>query len=71
MMLEFSRQIFDKCSNIKFSENAYSGRRVVLRGRTDRQTDMTNLTVTFRNYADPPKNDLFLYYGTAMLIADL
>jgi hypothetical protein len=33
------------------------------------QTDMTNLIVTFRNYADAPKNDFFLYCGTAMLIA--
>jgi len=34
------------------------------------QTDM-NLIVTHRNYADASKNDLFRYYGTAMLIADL
>jgi len=25
-------------------------------GRTDRQTDMTKLTVTFRNFANAPKN---------------
>jgi hypothetical protein len=43
MKLEFSRQIFEKCSNIKVDKNPPSERRVVpLRrtdGRTDRQTD--------------------------------
>jgi len=34
----FPRQIFEKNSNIEFSENPSSGRRVVPRGRTDRQT---------------------------------
>ena len=37
--LEFSRQIFEKCSNIKFPENLLSGKRVVLCGETDGQTD--------------------------------
>jgi hypothetical protein len=40
--LEFSRQIFEKCSNIKFSENPFSGSRVVpcveTEGQTNRQT---------------------------------
>ena len=70
MKLEFSRQNFEKCSNVKFSENHYSGRRVVPCGRTDK-TDRTNLIVTFRIYADAPNNDLFRYYGTARLIVDL
>jgi len=30
MELEFSRQIFEKCSNIKFQENPSGGGRVVL-----------------------------------------
>jgi hypothetical protein len=34
-MTEFSRQIFDEDSNIKFHENLSSGSRVVLCGRTD------------------------------------
>jgi len=38
MKLEFSRQIFEKYSNIKFHENSSSGSRVVPRGRTDRRT---------------------------------
>jgi len=38
MELEFSRNIFEKYSNIKFYENSPSGKRVVLCGRTDRQT---------------------------------
>jgi hypothetical protein len=35
--LEFSRQILEKCTNIKFHENPSSGSRVVPCGRTDRQ----------------------------------
>jgi hypothetical protein len=33
MELEFSRQICEKYSNMKFNENPYSGSRVVPRGR--------------------------------------
>jgi len=51
MKLELSRQIFEKSSNIKFHENTSSGNRVVPCGRTD----MTKLTVAFRNYANVPK----------------
>jgi len=36
---EFSGQIFEKHSDIKFYENPSSGGRVVPRGRTDGQTD--------------------------------
>jgi hypothetical protein len=39
MKLEFSRQIFEKYSNIKLHENPSSGSRFVLYGHTDRQTD--------------------------------
>jgi hypothetical protein len=37
--LEFSWQIFEKFSNVKFHEIPSSGSRVVLRGWTDRRTD--------------------------------
>ena len=37
--LEFSRQIFEKYSDIKFHENPSSGSRVVQCGRTDGRTD--------------------------------
>jgi hypothetical protein len=37
--LEFSRQIFEISSNIKFHENPSSGSRVVPSGRTDRQDE--------------------------------
>ena len=50
MKLEFSRQIFEK-SHIKFHQNPSSGSRVVPCGRTEGQTDMTKLTVAFRNFA--------------------
>ena len=52
MKLEFSRQIFEKYSNIKFHENLTSGSRVVPRGRTD----MTKFMVAFPNSANAPKN---------------
>jgi hypothetical protein len=52
MTLEFSRQIFEKSSNIKFHENPSSVSRVVPCGRTDRQTDrqtaMLKLVVSSR-----------------------
>jgi hypothetical protein len=35
MKLEFSQQIFEKLSDIKFYENSSSGSRVVPCGRTD------------------------------------
>jgi len=38
MKLVLSRQIFDKFSTIKFSENPSSGSHVVPRGQTDRST---------------------------------
>jgi len=36
MKLEFSRQIFEKSSNIKFHENPSSGSQIVSCGRTNR-----------------------------------
>jgi hypothetical protein len=51
--LEFSRQLFEKYSNIKFRDNPSSGKRVVPYRRTDRQT--TKVIVTFRNFANAPK----------------
>jgi len=42
MKLEFSRQIIEKYSNIKFHENPLSGSRAVPCGSAE-QTDMTKL----------------------------
>jgi hypothetical protein len=39
MKLEFSRQIFQKCTRIKFHENPLKGRRVVAAGWIHRPTD--------------------------------
>jgi len=50
-----SSREFRKYSNMRFYENPSSGSREVPCGRTDGQTDMTNLTVTFRNFAIAPK----------------
>ena len=45
--LQFSRQIFEKYSDVKLIENPFSGSRVV---RTYRQTGVTQLIVAFRNF---------------------
>jgi hypothetical protein len=37
-------------------ENSSSGSRVVPCGRTEKQADMTTLTVGFRKFANAPKN---------------
>jgi hypothetical protein len=52
MKLEFSRQSFEKFSNIKFNENMSGGNRVVSYGRTN----MKKLNVAFRNFANTTKN---------------
>ena len=66
--IEFSWQIFEKYWNIKFHENPSSASRVYQFGRTDRQaererdinrqTDMTHLVFTFRNFANAPNKPL-------------
>jgi hypothetical protein len=60
MKLEFSRQIFDKYSTIKFHENPSTENRVVPCGQTDRKAEMTKLTDTFRNFANAPKSPMVL-----------
>ena len=56
MKFEYSRQIFEKVLNIKFYQNPSFGSRVVRCG----QTDMTKLTVAFRNFANAPKKNSLL-----------
>jgi len=48
MELEFSQQIFEKYSNIKFHKNLSSGSRAVPNGLTG----MTKLKVAFRNFVN-------------------
>jgi hypothetical protein len=56
---KFSRQNFEKYSNMKFHENPSIERRVVhADGRRGRQTDMTKLIVTFRNFANAHNTNL-------------
>ena len=58
MKLEFYEQIFEKSSNIKFHENPSGGSGDVPCGRTDGQTDLTDMTkliITFRNFEKTPK----------------
>jgi len=55
MQLEFSRQLNEKYSNIKFHENPLIGSRIVPCGWTGGQTDITKLIVAFRNIASAPK----------------
>ena len=54
MKLEFSGQMFDKSSSIKFHQSPSSGSRVVPYG----QTDMTKLIVAFRNFVKASKKRL-------------
>ena len=51
MKIDFSRQIFEKFSNIKFHENPSTRSRVVAYG----QADMTKLIVALRNFLNAPK----------------
>jgi hypothetical protein len=61
----FSRQIFEKYSNIKLmkihlveAELCHADGRTD--GRTDRQADVTKLMVAFRNFANAPKKKIHL-----------
>jgi len=56
MKTEFSRQIFEKPSNVKFHGKPSSGCRVVPCG----QTDIKKQIVDFRNFADAPKKGKFI-----------
>ena len=49
MNIEYSRRIFEKSSSTKFIENPSSGSR-----QKDGQTDMKNLLVAFRSFANEP-----------------
>jgi hypothetical protein len=53
MKLDFSWQIFEKYSNIKFHENCSVGAELL---HSDGQTDMMKLVVTLCNFANIPKN---------------
>jgi hypothetical protein len=55
MKLEYSRQTFEKYSDIKFNENPSNGSRVVPCGRTEGRTDLTKLIVAFRGFANALK----------------
>jgi hypothetical protein len=65
MKLEFSRQVFGRRgggnpSNIKFHQNPPRWSRDVPCGRTD----MTKLILTFRNFANAPKDAIFESFDT-------
>jgi hypothetical protein len=50
---EFSRQIFEKYSDIQFQEHLSNGNRVVSCGRTD----VTKLIVVVSNFGNAPKKN--------------
>jgi len=62
---EFSQQVSEKHTNIKFHENPSKGSRVVscvltdgrANGHTDRQIEKSKLNVAFGNFANTSKND--------------
>jgi hypothetical protein len=52
MQTEFSRQHLEKYSNTKFHENpSMKAELFYADGKADKRTNMTNLTVAFRNFA--------------------
>ena len=55
MKREFSTQLFEKYSYIKFHANTSGGRRSVPCGQMDGRTDTMKLTVAFRNFAKARK----------------
>jgi len=70
--LEFSRQIFKKSSNIEFQEHVFIGSQVVLRERTDRQSDKANSRfLQFLQYLYVFQNTPYLLsYSTLTVIND-
>jgi hypothetical protein len=60
MKLEFSRQVFEKYSNIKLLENPLIGRRVVPYVQTEGRTDMKDLIDACRNFGNASKHAMFL-----------
>jgi hypothetical protein len=55
--IDFSRQIFEKYSNIEFHENPSNGIQVVPCGRTDRRHD--KVIVALPNFTNVLKNGVF------------
>ena len=72
MRLEFSLHVFEKYSNINLNENPFCRNGVVpselAERRTDRQTGMTKLIVTFRNVAYTPNQIIYFYYLLTYLL---
>jgi hypothetical protein len=54
--LEYSRQIFENCANIKVQENLSRGSRNV----PCRRADMTKQIFALCNFANAPNNDVYL-----------
>ena len=54
--VDFSRRSFEKYSNVNFYESLSCGSRVVPCGRTD----VTKLTVGFRDFANAPEDGRML-----------
>jgi hypothetical protein len=61
--LNFPRQIFEKCSNIKFHENPSNGNRVASCGQKDGGTDTAKLTVAFSHFANAPIIECLFGWG--------
>jgi hypothetical protein len=57
MKLDFSHRVFKKALKYKFHKNPPSESRVVPCGRTDGHTEMTNLIVALRSFANAPNEN--------------
>ena len=63
--VEFSRQIFEKYSDMNFHKNPSSGSRVAPCKQTDRHDE---LTVAFRNFTEAPKKVTVMKVVFALLL---
>jgi len=68
MKLEYSRQIFNKFSNIKFHEiHSVWDELFHVDRQTERPTDIKELIIILRNFANESKND-FRYYNFVAIL---
>jgi len=70
--LEISLHNFEKYLNKKFYEKPSRRSQFVPYGRTDGRTDVTKVTVAFRNFANAPKNQsVNVVWGNIALYSEI
>ena len=71
MKHEFSRQIFEKYSNIIFHENSANGSLIVPCGETDRNDEANNRFSQFCESAQKPKETTLYFVASEHLVSQL